>query len=127
MSPISPMVDHLMKVSLEIRSAATNADSGPPNAFEFIYGVGPSGITAFEKALFGRGVGDRIRFEVAPSDYREHVGHLRLPLLRQSGITALEAAQVIVTAVLKAPDREVVRALAAGGSCGDCDCGCGSH
>jgi hypothetical protein len=41
-----------MKVSLDIRTDKQNRDQSL-TSFEFIYGIGPDGITPFEKALFG--------------------------------------------------------------------------
>jgi hypothetical protein len=122
-----PTIENLMKVSLNLSTgnAPVDFDSGIP--FVFIYGVGPSGITPFEKALFGKSVGDRIRFEILPADYRATVGHLELPLREQAGIMTPVCLMVTVTGVVRAPDREVVKAMAAGGSCSDCGCGCGGH
>ena len=120
-------IENLMKVTLNIRTADASAadDSGTP--FEFIYGVGPSGITPFEKALFGKGIGDLISLDVAPSAFCETFGHLGLPLGEQTGIMASVSLQVTITGIVRAQDREVVKAMAAGGSCSDCGCGCGNH
>jgi len=120
-------IENLMKVTLNIKTVEpSDADhSGAP--FVFIYGVGPSGITPFEKALHGKGVGERIRLDVTPSAFCETVGHLELPLCKPSGIMTPVSLQVTVIDVVKAQDREVVKAMAAGGSCSDCGCGCGGH
>jgi hypothetical protein len=120
-------IENLMKVTLNLKTGvpSTADDRGLP--FEFIYGVGPSGIAPFEKALFGKGVGDRIQIDVAPGAFCETVGHLEFPLREQTGITAPVKLQVSVVDVVKAQDREVIKAMAAGGSCGDCGCGCGGH
>ena len=116
-----------MKVSLNIHTTDASVDEDTGTPFEFIYGVGPSGITPFEKALFGKGVGNRIKFDVAPSAFRETVGHLELPLREQSGIMAPVSLHVTITDVVRAHDRDVIIAMAAGGSCSDCGCGCGGH
>lgn len=123
----SQAVENLMKVSLTIQTGDTVTDDEPGIPFEFIYGVGPAGITPFEKALFGKGFGDRIEFDIAPSDYCETVGHLQLPLRDQAGIRAPVSLRVTITGVVRAQDREVIKAMAAGGSCSDCGCGCGGH
>lgn len=120
-------IENLMKVTLNIRNAEPSAEDAGTVPFVFIYGIGPSGITPFEKALFGKGVGDRIRVEVNPGAFCETVGHLELPLPSQSGILAPVSLQVTVIDVERAHDREVVKAMAAGGSCSDCGCGCGGH
>ncbi len=120
-------IENLMKVCLSIVTGSASADNDPGTPFTFIYGVGPSGISPFEKALFGKGVGDRIRLDMAPTDYCETVGHLELPLGEPTGIISPVSLQVTITDVTRAPDREVVKAMAAGGSCSDCGCGCGGH
>lgn len=120
-------IENLMKVTLNIQVVEPSDadDSGAP--FVFIYGIGPSGITPFEKALHGKGIGDRVRLDVTPSAFCETVGHLDLPLRRPSGIMAPVSFQITVIDLERAQDREVVKAMAAGGSCSDCGCGCDGH
>ncbi|WP_319408640.1 hypothetical protein [uncultured Desulfosarcina sp.] len=127
MTEKNPTIENLMKVTLNIRNAEPSPEDAGTAPFVFIYGVGPSGITPFEKALFGKGVGDRIRLDMTPGGFCETVGHLELPLSKQSGITASVSLQVTVVDVERALDREVVKAMAAGGSCSNCGCGCGGH
>ena len=127
MPSTSQKIENLMKVSLNLQTGngSTEGDTGSP--FEFIFGVGPSGITPFEKALFDKRVGDRIQLDIAPTDFCQTVGHLELPLREQTGILAPVCLQATVTGVVRAQDREVVKAMASGGSCSDCGCGCGGH
>ena len=120
-------IKNLMKVTLNIDTADLSVADESTAPFVFIYGVGPSGITPFEKALHGKGVGDRVRLNVSPSDFCETIGHLELPLNKPTGIMAPVSLEVTVVDVVRAQDREVVKAMAAGGSCSDCGCGCGSH
>ena len=118
-------IENLMKVTLNIHfpdSSVADDDRAP---FVFIYGVGPSGITPFEKALHGKGVGDRIRLDVPPNAICETIGHIQLPLNKPSGLIAPVSLEVTVVDVVRAQDREVVKAMASGGSCSDC--GCGHH
>jgi len=127
MTEKNPTIENLMKVTLNIQNAEPSAEDAGEVKFAFIYGIGPSGITPLEKALFGKGIGDRIRLDVPPGAFCETVGHLELPLHKQSGIMAPVSLQVTVVDVERAHDREVVKAMAAGGSCSDCGCGCGGH
>jgi hypothetical protein len=127
MSNATQTVDNLMKVSVDIRIDSTSPDDAAGAPFSFIYGVGPTGITPFEKALYGKGVGDKVEFDLTPADYCETIGHLQAPLREQTGITSPGSMQVTITDVVRAQDREVVNAMAAGGSCSDCGCGCGGH
>ena len=123
----SRRIENLMKVTLNIKAVEPSDADGSGAPFVFIYGIGPSGITPFEKALHGKGVGDRVRLDVTPSAFCETVGHLDLPLRKPSGIMTPVSFQVTVIDLERAQDREVVKAMAAGGSCGDCGCGCGGH
>jgi hypothetical protein len=120
-------IENLMKVTLNIQTAepSDTDDSGKP--FVFIYGIGPSGITPFEKVLFGKGIGDRIKLDLTPDTVCETLGHLDLPLRKPFGVMAPVSFQVTVMGLEKAQDREVIKAMAAGGSCSDCTCGCGGH
>jgi hypothetical protein len=123
----TPKIENLMKVSLNIVTGNPTVDDASGTPFEFIYGIGPSGITPFEKALFGKTVGNRIQFDLASTDFCEMVGHLALPIRKQTGMIAPVSLEVTITDVNRAQDREVVKAMAAGGSCSDCGCGCGGH
>lgn len=123
MTSTSPTIDNLMRVSLTVNSG----DQPSGTSFEFIYGVGSQGVTPFEKALFGKGAGDQVQFDMTSADFCETIGHLQLPLRKQAGIIEPVSLRVTVDAVAKATDLEVVKAMAANGSCSDCDCGCGGH
>jgi FKBP-type peptidyl-prolyl cis-trans isomerase 2 len=73
-------IENLMKVTLAIQTAEPSDAADSRARFVFIYGIGPSGITPFEKALHGKRIGDRIRLDVPASAFCETVGHLDLPL-----------------------------------------------
>ena len=120
-------IENLMKVTLTLQKIAPPGKEGPVVPFEFIYGIGPSGVTPFEKALFGKRAGDRIRLDLPSAEWCQTIGHLELPLREQTGITAPVCLEVTVTAIVRAQDRDVVKAMAAGGGCSDCGCGCGGH
>lgn len=123
----TPTIEYLMKVSLTVKSDDSNPDDNRGTPFEFIYGIGSTGITPFEKALFGKTVGERVQFKIPATEYCEIVGHLELPLREQTGIMAPVSLQVTIDRIAKAQDHEVVKAMASGGSCSDCGCGCGGH
>ncbi len=120
-------IDNLTKVSLTIHAEGMADDRTRKKSFTFIYGIGPSGITPFEKALFGKKVGDSIVYDLSPADFSETIGHLEFPFREQTGMTAPGSLRVVVEGIVRAPDREVVKAMASGGSCSDCGCGCGGH
>ena len=116
-------IGNLMKVSLSMKTGE-KAQAIP---FEFVYGIGTEGITPFEKALFGKTIGAEVRFDLSPGAFCSTMGHLQLPFLNQTGILEPVSLQVTVDRIAKATDQEVVKAIAAGGSCNDCGCGCGNH
>ena len=123
----SQTIENLMKVTLTVQAGEPSDAADSKARFVFIYGIGPSGITPFEKALHGKRVGDRIRLDVPASAFCETVGHLDLPLRKPSGIMTPVSLLVTVIDLERAQDREVVKAMAAVGSCSDCGCGCGGH
>jgi len=127
MPDTTPTIENLMKVTLDITADGEKGTNDQTAVFEFIYGVGAEGITPFEKALFGKSVGDRVRLEIGPADYRETVGHLELPLFEQIGIAKATCLKTTVAGIAKPEDREVVKAMASPGSCSECGCGCGGH
>lgn len=116
-------IENLTKVSLSMGTG--NQTSAMP--FEFVYGTGTEGITPFEKALFGKTIGDEVRFDLAPGEFCSILGHLQLPFLNQTGIIEPVSLLATICRIDKATDLEVVKAMAAGGSCSDCGCGCGNH
>lgn len=122
-------IDNLAKVSLTIQENTPETNDAKKSSFTFIYGASPFGITPFEKALYGKQVGDQIDFELETTNSCETIGHLEKPLREQTGIHAPTCLHVIVADISRAEDREVISAMAGGGSCGggDCDCGCGGH
>ncbi|BBO74067.1 hypothetical protein DSCW_14840 [Desulfosarcina widdelii] len=127
MTRTKPTIENLTKVSLNITAEGKTTPNDQAAVFEFIYGVGADGITPFEKVLFGKSVGDHVRMDIGPAGYRETVGHLELPLFEQIGIATATCLMATVTGITKPEDREVVKAMASGGSCSDCGCGCGGH
>ena len=121
-------VDYLKKitVSLEMGTSEKDMDLSPaPSEFQFIYNVGAQGICLFEKALFGKHLGETIVLKVNNSNLKELFGHL-LPKL--SSILPQKSDYFLKSSIVSvdlAENREVVQAIADGtGSC-SCDCGCG--
>lgn len=119
-------IDMMTKVRLDIKTAGH-----PKVPFTFVYGISTDGLTPFERSLFGKTAGDRLKLEIPSGTGCEIFGHLtrvlgenldfsasRQPVSRQMDIT--------IVAVSRATDREIIAAMA-GGGCGSCDCGCGLH
>jgi hypothetical protein len=112
---------------LNIHTKPTTNSNEKGSPFTFIFGINPAGFTPFEKALYGKRVGDQLDFNIAQADFCEAIGHLAAPLREQACLDGPTFMHVTVTGISRAEDREVVKAMAGGGSCGDCDCGCGGH
>lgn len=124
-------VGNLNKVTLLVEAGTSpqTMDLTPgPYHFEFIFGVGPTGMTPFEYELLDKKAGESIILELNREDLKKIFEHIDLPVLRliDGDVFFLKA---IIVKVVKAKDREVVKATAAAtgcssqcGMCGeDCD------
>ena len=129
-----PKVEHTQKIRL-LFQAGTSAevmDLTPKTpAFEFIFGMGSSGLTPFEYALSDKSEGDEVTFPLKKGDLNQFFDHLYPSL----GDLFEERDEIFLTAkivsIAPAGSREIVKALAeiaeAGGCGGGCGCGCGGH
>lgn len=130
MTSTTPTVGPMQKVSLSLRDVGTPHDSSAPapsSNFNFIYGIGVEGMSAFEQALLGKTAGEVFTLRIEKHTLPEFFEHLLCPLMETLSITPPMDLEVCINAVSPATDREMVRALAekSGGCAGDCDCGCG--
>jgi hypothetical protein len=115
--PVAPGREH----------AARFKRAGTLFQFNFIYGIGAEGMSAFEQALLGKAAGDVFTLRIEKHALPDFFEHLLCPLMEALSITTPMDLEVRVDAVSPATDREMIRALAEkiGGCAGDCDCGCG--
>jgi hypothetical protein len=120
------IVDNLCKVTLQVE-AGTESDrmnlTPEPVQYEFVFGVGATGLTPFEFQLASRAPGDVVRLQVPPYRWGDYFRHLALPGLLPSASATEVFLKVTVTSVRAAAGREVVKALAEMAECGGCDCG----
>jgi hypothetical protein len=122
-------VENLKKITLKLQTGKTadNMDLKPAAAnFEFIFGIGPSGMCPFEYQLANKEVGQEISIQLEKEEADRMFEHLQLPvmtLLEEQGSLHLK----VKILKIEAPDAtEVVKALAARASHDHgCDCGCG--
>jgi hypothetical protein len=129
-------VENLKKVTLYCRAGTTpdkmDLEIDPPE-FEFIFGLAPEGMTAFEYQLAQKEQGQTISFPLKKEDVYDFFGPLQLPVRTLfTGGRGVVYLKVTITSVIAADNREIVRAMAemlshgGGGGCvGDCGCGCG--
>ena len=123
----STAIGPLTKVSLTLAACRDDPGDKPPAAniqFEFVYGIGTGGLSAFEKALYGLLAGARMKIRVETKEMQSYFEHLRCPLSEAVKIRPPLNLAIEVLSVRPATDRELVHALANRDS-GGCDCGCG--
>lgn len=122
----SVQIGYMSKVKVAIimmgpRDLETNGQG--PAIQEFVFGVGPFGLTPFETLLADKTEGDTIVMDGALLG--------RAPFCDSGSCLSFnniadQRVQVQVQSVGTATNREVVKALAQGSGCGSgCDCGCG--
>jgi hypothetical protein len=122
-------VENLKKITLKLHAGTTgdNMDLEPASAnFEFIFGIGPSGMCPFEYQLASKEAGEEISIQLKKEETDRMFEHLHPPIM-----TLLEehdSLHLKVTILkIEQPDAtEIVKALAATASHDHgCDCGCG--
>lgn len=119
-------VDYLKTIRVAVETG-TSQDSLKqiPGSIEFIYGTGASGITPFEKGLFGKGQGDEVVIQIQKGESVEVFGHLWALLSSLIDDTRPFFFKSRIESIQTPEAREVVSALAMGNASAGCDCGCG--
>jgi hypothetical protein len=111
-------------LSVEAGTAPDSMDLTPqPSQFEFIYGLGTSGLTPFEIQLADKTVGEEVQLHMSREDIPQVFQHLvffplNLPEHADSFYLKLK-----IKSVLQADQREVIKALAEIANCEDHCCG----
>jgi hypothetical protein len=117
----------LMKVGLALRVIPPEplTNKQPAVALNFIYGIGISGLTPFEKALAGKSQGDDLQLEVPSDRFAEIFGHLGCSLAKAVTFPTPWQMEITVVSLEKAENRELIKAMAEMSGCGgNCGCGC---
>ena len=122
-------VSPLKKISMRYTGGSTqdiNDLIGEPAPLEFIFGLGPDGLTPFEYALDGKVVGDKVQYRIERSRIIETFGHLLSEMGQMPAGAASFYLNIEITDIGEPGQRELIRALAATTECGGaCGCGCG--
>ena len=121
-------VTYLKKIRLSIVTGSSSesiSGTGKPMDYDFIFGVGKDGITAFEKTLFGKKAGEEIALEVKSDQLNEVFGHLKNALQDVLPSATVFSLKARINSISTPDDREVVSAIAGSAGEGGCDCGCG--
>jgi hypothetical protein len=129
-------ITHLKKITLFFEAGTSaahmNLNVHPPE-FQFIFGIGPEGMTPFEYKLIDKAEGDVVSFSLQKEMLGHFFEHLQPPLWHLfNGRDTIFLTVKIVT-VASAENREVLKAMServahGGGGCGcdgGCGCGCG--
>lgn len=119
-------IDPLKKITLSIE-AGTTPDSmdltSKSYEFEFIYGLGISGLTPFEMQLADKTVGEEIHLHITREGISQVFQHLiLLPVTLPEHLDSFYL-RLKITKVIPADQREVIKALAEMASCEDHCCG----
>ena len=122
-------VENLKKVTvaLEAGTSVQNMDLSLDNPeFEFIFGIGPSGISPFEYELADKTEGQQILIELKKENFDIFFEHLHPPVFHLINENDSLFIRVEIKKIATADQRDVVKALADVTAHGHgCDCGCG--
>jgi len=123
-------VENLKKITLALQAGTS------PGAmdiaikypeFEFIFGLAPEGMTPFEYELLEKSEGQEILLHLKKGTHKRFFEHLTPSLWDLFDHREEVYLKAKITAVVKAENREIVKAMAEmtahGGGC-DCGCGC---
>ena len=123
---MSVKVAHMQKITLTLeigkgaeRISAANASP----TIEFVYGLGPSGLTPFEFALADKIPGDEIQLKMHRHQMHEFFGHIHIPFAQADQDLDPVVITLCVWDITPASSQEVVRTLAEIANCGDGCCG----
>lgn len=125
MSEHDRRIGPLEKVTLLMEARGDRGDSAATREevrFEFIYGIGPQGLTPFEFELSSRKSGDELSIGLTKGDMEAFFQHLIPPFNLRETEEAF-SIRVRVIDVAPADQREVIQAMAEAASCADHCCG----
>ncbi len=119
-------IEVLKKITLSVEAgtAPDSMDLTPQSSqFEFIYGLGTSGLTPFEVHLANKTVGEEIRLHISREEIPRFFQHLVFSPLNLPEDADSFYLKVKIKSVLQADQREVIKALAELANCEDHCCG----
>jgi hypothetical protein len=119
---IAPMKKITLSWEAGTSPDAMDLSSGPAR-FEFIYNLGPEGLTPFEYELADKEVGDIVSVHVKRGRISEIFEHLEVLLLNLPKDPESFYLRLKVIKINPADQREVIKAMAETASCGDHCCG----
>ena len=122
-------VGPMHKITLSLSASGRDpgiAQAASNKPFEFIFGIGTEGMSAFEQALNGKSAGEKLSCRVEYHNMHGYFEHLLCPLMDAVEINPPFDLDIEIRSISAVSDRELVQALAqkTGGCDGDCGCGC---
>jgi hypothetical protein len=122
-------VERLTKVTLRLQAGTTADDmnlSPPVSEFEFIFGIGPGGMSPFEYQLANKAAGEEISMPLKKEETHRIFEHLDLPIMSLFEKHDLLYLKIQILKIEQPDIKEVIKALADTASHDHgCDCGCG--
>jgi hypothetical protein len=119
-------VEGLKKVTVTVKAGTGSQNTDPiedGTRMEFVFGIGPAGLTPFEYALADSVVGDTITLQVGSGEHDDIFGHIPIMLPQFPTEEAAMYLRVRVERVEPAAQREIIRAMAEASTCNDDCCG----
>ena len=122
-------VENLKKVTLQLQAGTTagHMDLTPAaSEFEFIFGIGPSGMSPFEYQLVDKTAGEEIGIQVKKEELYSLFEHLHPPIMNLFEKQDALHLKIKILRIEQPENAEVIKALSETVSHHhDCDCGCG--
>jgi hypothetical protein len=125
-------IENLKKITLSIQAGTSQGtlDLTPKHPeIEFIFGLGPAGMSPFEYELADKTEGESILLHLKKEAFYSFFEHLNPPLMDLFDNRDDVYLKVDIDAVKPAENREIVKTMAEiaahGGAGCDCGCGCG--
>ena len=118
-------IEALKKITLLLESGSESQTmniSTTPSPFNFIYGVGPEGLSPFEYEMAEKSEGDELVIQLSNKDIQSSFQHLTLPPSIIPKDKDSFYLRIKIAKVVDAEQREIVKAMAeATACCDDCD------
>ena len=129
-------VENLRKITLSFQAGTSNdtMDLTPKYPeFDFIFAIGPDGMTPFEYELVDKAEGEEVLLHIHKQGFYNFFEHLNPPMWDLFDDCEDVYLKATIAAIATADSRDIVKAMAemtahGGGGCdcgGDCGCGCG--
>ncbi len=129
-------VENLRKITLSFQAGTSKdtMDLSPKYPeFDFIFALGPDGMTPFEYELVDKAEGEEVLLHIHKQAFYNFFEHLNPPIWDLFDDREDVYLKAKIAAVTASDNRDIVKAMAemtahGGGGCdcgGDCGCGCG--